>query len=34
MTNQIIRQYAECVSGGAITEPTGGTWISAIVIWQ
>ena len=34
MTNQIIRQYAECVSGGAITEPTGGTWISAIAIWQ
>ena len=28
------RLYAECVSGGAITEPTGGSWISAICIWQ
>ena len=28
------RLYAECVSGGAITEPTGGTWISAICIWE
>lgn len=29
-----IRKYAECISGGAITEPTGGSWISAICIWQ
>jgi len=29
-----IRLYAECISGGAITEPTGGSWISAICIWQ
>lgn len=29
-----IRLYAECISGGAITEPTGGSWISAIAIWQ
>ena len=29
-----IRLYAECISGGAITEPNGGTWMSAICIWQ
>jgi|TARA_B110000908_G_C10032736_1_gene348171 hypothetical protein len=29
-----IRKYAECVSGGAILEPTGGSWISALAIWQ
>jgi len=29
-----IRLYAECISGGAITEPQGGTWMSAICIWQ
>lgn len=29
-----IRLYAECISGGAITEPNGGTWLSAICIWQ
>lgn len=29
-----IRKYAECASGGAITEPTGGSWISALAIWQ
>lgn len=29
-----LRLYAECVSSGAITEPTGGTWMSAIAIWQ
>ncbi len=29
-----IRKYAECISSGAITEPTGGSWISAICIWQ
>ncbi len=29
-----IRLYAECISGGAITEPTGGSWMSAICIWQ
>ena len=29
-----LRLYAECVSGGAITEPPGGSWISALAIWQ
>ena len=29
-----IRKYAECLSNGAITEPTGGSWISAIAIYQ
>lgn len=29
-----MRKYAECISSGAITEPTGGSWISAICIWQ
>ncbi len=29
-----IRLYAECISSGAITEPTGGSWMSAICIWQ
>lgn len=29
-----IRLYAECISSGAITEPVGGTWMSAICIWQ
>ena len=29
-----IRKYAECISSGAITEPTGGSWISAIAIFQ
>ena len=29
-----IRLYAECISAGAITEPTGGSWISAIAIWE
>lgn len=29
-----IRLYAECISGGAITEPTGGSWISAIAIYE
>ena len=29
-----IRLYAECISGGAITEPTGGSWMAAICIWQ
>ena len=29
-----IRLYAECISGGAITEPTGGSWMSAICVWQ
>ena len=29
-----IRLYAQCASGGAITEPTGGSWISALAIWQ
>ena len=30
----ILRRYAECISGGAITEPNGGTWMSAIALWQ
>lgn len=29
-----IRLYAECISSGAITEPTGGTWMSAICIYE
>lgn len=29
-----IRKYVECASNGAITEPTGGSWISALAIWQ
>lgn len=29
-----IRKYVECASSGAITEPTGGSWISALAIWQ
>ena len=29
-----IRLYAECLSNNAITEPTGGSWISAIAIYQ
>ena len=29
-----IRLYAECISGGVITEPVGGSWMSAICIWQ
>ena len=28
------RLYAECISSGAITEPTGGSWISAICIYE
>ena len=28
------RLYAECISAGAITEPTGGSWISAICIYE
>ena len=27
------RDYAQCLSGGAITEPTGGTWVSAAAIY-
>ena len=29
-----LRLYAECISSGAITEPNGGTWMSAIALWQ
>ena len=29
-----IRLYAECISNNVITEPTGGSWINAIAIWQ
>ena len=27
------RDYAQCISNGAITEPTGGTWVSAAAIY-
>ena len=29
-----MRKYVECASAGAITEPTGGSWISALALWQ
>jgi len=29
-----IRKYVECASSGAITEPTDGSWIGALAIWQ
>jgi len=29
-----MRKYVECASSGAITEPTGGSWISALAIYQ
>ncbi len=29
----VTRDYAECRSSGAVTEPTGGTWISAIALY-
>lgn len=29
-----IRKYVECATSGAVTEPTGGSWISALAIWQ
>ena len=29
----VTRDYAECISNGAITEPTGGTWTSAAAIY-
>ena len=31
--NNVIKDYAMCVSNNAITEPTGGTWISALCIY-
>ena len=31
--NSVTRDYAQCISGGAITEPTGGTWVSAAAIY-
>ena len=29
----VTRDYAQCISSGAITEPTGGTWISAAALY-
>ena len=29
----VTRDYAQCISNGAITEPTGGTWVSAAAIY-
>jgi len=29
----VTKDYADCRSGGAVTEPTGGTWVSAIAIY-
>ena len=31
--NSVTRDYAQCISSGAITEPTGGTWVSAAAIY-
>ena len=31
--NSVTKDYAQCISGGAITEPTGGTWVSAAAIY-
>jgi hypothetical protein len=31
--NSVTRDYAQCISNGAITEPTGGTWVSAAAIY-
>lgn len=31
--NSVTRDYAQCISGGAITQPTGGTWVSAAAIY-
>lgn len=28
----VTRDFAECRSNGAVTEPTGGSWVSAIAI--
>lgn len=29
----VTRDYAQCISSGTITEPTGGTWVSAAAIY-
>jgi hypothetical protein len=29
----VTRDYAQCISSGAITQPTGGTWVSAAAIY-
>ena len=29
----VTRDYAQCISSGTITEPTGGTWISAAALY-
>ena len=29
-----IRKYVECATSGTVTEPTGGSWISALAIYQ
>jgi len=29
----VTRDYAQCISNGTITEPTGGTWVSAAAIY-
>ena len=29
----VTKDYANCRSGGAVTEPTGGTWVSAIALY-
>ena len=31
--NNVTRDYAQCISNGAITTPTGGTWVSAAAIY-
>jgi len=31
--NNVTKDYAQCISGGAITTPDGGTWVSAAAIY-
>lgn len=33
MIVNVTKDYAECISSGAITEPTGGTWVSAAALY-
>jgi len=31
--NNVTKDYAQCISNNTITEPTGGTWLSAAAIY-
>lgn len=31
--NNVTKDYAQCISSNAITEPTGGTWVSAAALY-